>query len=153
MVLKGLPLAYSKDMQEDKELTFDAADTLTLCIAVMTGMIADMEIIPAAMEKAAGTGHSTATDLADWLVRALDIPFREAHHITGRLVQEADAQNCGLEDLTPEIFIAVDGRITEEVYSVLGVENSVRSRTSLGGTAPDRVREAVQTARQRLGEE
>jgi len=153
MVLKGLPLAYSKDMQEDKELTFDAADTLSLCVAVMTGMIADMEVNSAAMAAAAGTGHSTATDLADWLVRSLDVPFREAHHITGRLVQEADAQNCGLDKLAPEIFIAVDSRITEEVYSVLSVENSVNSRTSQGGTAPDRVREAVETARQMLGED
>jgi argininosuccinate lyase len=150
MVLKGLPLAYSKDMQEDKELTFDAADTLSLCVAVMTGMIADMNVNTNAMAAAAGSGHATATDLADWLVRALDIPFREAHHMTGRLVREADAQNCGLEDLALEIFIAVDGRISEEVYSVLGVENSVRSRNSLGGTSPDRVRVAVQSARTHL---
>ncbi len=151
VMLKGLPLAYSKDMQEDKEPTFDAADSLALCIAAMTGMIDDMTVNEAAMKAAAGTGHSTATDLADWLVRALDIPFREAHHICGRIVQEADARELGLDELELDVFRAVDVRITEAVYSVLGVDNSVRSRTSYGGTAPDRVRDAISAARRRLG--
>jgi argininosuccinate lyase len=152
-VLKGLPLAYSKDMQEDKELTFDAADTLALCVAVMTGMVSDMTVNAKAMSQAAGTGHSTATDLADWLVRAVNVPFRDAHHITGRLVHEADTRDCGLDELELDVFTAVDSRITADVYTVLGVENSVRSRTSLGGTAPERVREAIAAARQRLAED
>ncbi|NQV20632.1 MAG: argininosuccinate lyase, partial [Rhodospirillales bacterium] len=151
VMLKGLPLAYSKDMQEDKEPTFDAADSLALCIAAMTGMIDDMTVNEAAMKTAAGTGHSTATDLADWLVRSLDIPFREAHHICGRIVQEADARELGLDELELDVFRAVDARITEAVYSVLGVDNSVRSRTSYGGTAPERVRDAISAARRRLG--
>ena len=151
VMLKGLPLAYSKDMQEDKEPTFDAADSLALCIAAMTGMIDDMTVNEAAMKAAAGTGHSTATDLADWLVRSLDIPFREAHHICGRIVQEADARELGLDELELDVFRAVDARITEAVYSVLGVDNSVRSRTSYGGTAPERVRDAIGAARRRLG--
>lgn len=151
MMLKGLPLAYSKDMQEDKEPTFDAADSLTLCIAAMTGMVDDMTVNEAAMKTAAGTGHSTATDLADWLVRALDIPFREAHHICGRIVQEADTRELGLDALELDVLRTIDARITEDVYSVLGVDNSVRSRTSYGGTAPERVRDAISAARRRLG--
>jgi argininosuccinate lyase len=142
-VMKGLPLAYSKDMQEDKEQVFDAADSLMLALAAMTGMVADMTADRAALRAAAGAGFSTATDLADWLVRALGLPFREAHHITGTLVARAEAKGCDLPDLPLEEMQAVHPGITAEVFGVLGVENSVRSRTSYGGTAPLRVREQV----------
>jgi argininosuccinate lyase len=142
-VMKGLPLAYSKDMQEDKEQVFDAADNLMLALAAMTGMVADMTADRAALRAAAGAGFSTATDLADWLVRALGLPFREAHHITGTLVARAEAKGCDLPDLPLEEMQAVHPGITAEVFGVLGVENSVRSRTSYGGTAPLRVREQV----------
>ncbi len=139
-VIKGLPLAYSKDMQEDKEGAFDALDTLALSVAAMTGMVADMTPDAAAMKKAAGAGYATATDLADWLVRVLGMPFREAHHVTGRLVGLASAGRRPLEKLTLEELRSVEPRITDEVYAVLGVANSVRSRTSHGGTAPKNVR-------------
>ncbi len=152
IVLKGLPLAYGKDMQEDKEATFDAADTLSLCLAAMTGMIADMTAHPEAMRRAAGGGFSTATDLADWLVRRLGLPFREAHHVTGQLVRLAEQQRCDLADLTLADMQAVDGRITTEVFAVLGIDASVASRTSHGGTAPDNVKRACAAARQRLNE-
>ena len=142
-VMKGLPLTYSKDMQEDKEQVFDAADTLMLSLAAMTGMVTDMTAQRDALKTAAASGFSTATDLADWLVRALGLPFREAHHITGRLVALAEGKGCDLPDLTlAEMHSAHDG-ITQEVYSVLGVENSVRSRQSYGGTAPDQVRAQI----------
>ncbi len=142
-VMKGLPLTYSKDMQEDKEQVFDAADTLMLSLAAMTGMVTDMTAQRDALKTAAASGFSTATDLADWLVRALGLPFREAHHITGRLVALAEGKGCDLPDLTlAEMQSAHDG-ITQEVYSVLGVENSVRSRQSYGGTAPDQVRAQI----------
>ena len=142
-VMKGLPLTYSKDMQEDKEQVFDAADTLMLSLAAMTGMVTDMTAQREALKTAAASGFSTATDLADWLVRALGLPFREAHHITGRLVALAEGKGCDLPDLTlAEMHSAHDG-ITQEVYSVLGVENSVRSRQSYGGTAPDQVRAQI----------
>ena len=142
-VMKGLPLTYSKDMQEDKEQVFDAADTLMLSLAAMTGMVTDMTAQREALRTAAASGFSTATDLADWLVRALGLPFREAHHITGRLVALAEGKGCDLPDLTlAEMQSAHDG-ITQEVYSVLGVENSVRSRQSYGGTAPDQVRAQI----------
>jgi argininosuccinate lyase len=150
VVLKGLPLAYAKDMQEDKEPTFDATDTLALCLAAMTGMVADMTINAGAMKAAAGAGHATATDLADWLVRVLDVPFRDAHRITGQIVQVADANGCALDQLDIAAMQEIERRITPDVFAVLGVENSVRSRTSYGGTAPDRVREAVRAARRRL---
>ena len=150
VMLKGLPLAYSKDMQEDKEPAFDATDNMALCLAAMTGMVTDMTINAEAMKAAASSGHATATDLADWLVRSLDIPFREAHHITGQIVREADSRGCGLEDLDIGTVQMIDGRITPDVFGVLGVDNSVRSRTSYGGTAPERVREAVHAARRRL---
>ena len=144
-VMKGLPLAYSKDMQEDKEQVFDAADTLMLSLAAMTGMVTDMTAQRETLKTAAASGFSTATDLADWLVRALGLPFREAHHVTGRLVALAEAKGCDLPDLTiTEMQTAHDG-ITQEVYSVLGVENSIRSRRSYGGTAPSEV--ATQIAR------
>lgn len=142
-VMKGLPLAYSKDMQEDKEQVFEAADQLALALAAMTGMVADMEPQPEAMRRAAATGFSTATDLADWLVRTLNLPFREAHHITGRLVALAEGRGCDLPDLTLADMQSVHADITDDVFSVLGVENSVASRMSPGGTAPARVREQV----------
>jgi len=143
MVMKGLPLTYSKDMQEDKEQVFDAADTLMLSLAAMTGMVSDMTAQKDTLKTAAASGFSTATDLADWLVRALGLPFREAHHITGRLVALAEAKGCDLPDLTLAEMQTAHPDISQEVYSVLGVENSVRSRQSYGGTAPDQVRAQI----------
>ena len=142
-VMKGLPLTYSKDMQEDKEAVFDAADSLMLGLAAMTGMVGDMTANRESLAAAASSGFSTATDLADWLVRTRGLPFREAHHVTGRLVALAEAQGCDLPDLTLDAMQSVHAGITDAVYGVLGVENSVRSRTSQGGTAPDRVRAEV----------
>ena len=151
-VMKGLPLAYSKDMQEDKEPVFDAADTLELCLAAMTGMIAAGEFKTEAMKAAAGRGFATATDLADWLVRALKLPFRRAHHVTGRLVKLAEDRQCGLEDLPLAEMRKVEPGITQDVYRVLGVANSVAARTSPGGTAPANVkRAAAEAARRFLG--
>ncbi|MCW8843571.1 MAG: argininosuccinate lyase [Rhodobacteraceae bacterium] len=143
MVMKGLPLAYSKDMQEDKEQVFDAADNLMLALAAMEGMVKDMSANRDSLEAAAGSGFSTATDLADWLVRALNMPFRDAHHVTGSLVAMAEARGCDLPDLTLEDMQSVHGAITEEVFGVLGVHNSVASRMSYGGTSPVRVREQI----------
>ncbi len=142
-VMKGLPLAYSKDMQEDKEQVFDAADSLTLAIAAMTGMVSDMQANRDALEAAAGTGFSTATDLADWLVRVLGLPFREAHHVTGALVALAEQKGCDLPDLSLDEMQALHDGIDESVYDVLGVHNSVASRTSFGGTAPEQVRAQI----------
>ncbi|QYK42369.1 MAG: argininosuccinate lyase [Paracoccaceae bacterium] len=142
-VMKGLALTYSKDMQEDKEQVFDAADNLMLGLAAMTGMVADMQANRPALSAAAGAGFSTATDLADWLVRELGLPFRDAHHVTGTLVARAEARGCDLPDLTLAEMQAVHAAITEDVFGVLGVENSIRSRTSYGGTAPIRVREQI----------
>jgi argininosuccinate lyase len=142
-VMKGLPLTYSKDMQEDKEQVFDAADNLFLALAAMTGMVGDMVANRAAMAAAAGAGFSTATDLADWLVRMLGLPFRDAHHVTGTLVARAEAQGVDLPALTLADMQAVHPGITSSVFTVLGVENSVKSRMSYGGTAPARVREQV----------
>jgi argininosuccinate lyase len=150
VVMKGLPLAYAKDMQEDKEPVFDAADTLALCIAVITGMVQDIAFATERMKAAAGEGYATATDLADWLVRVLAMPFREAHHATGRLVRLAEEKGCGLEDLSLEEMGTVEAGITADVFDVLGVENSVKSRTSEGGTAPDNVRRAAAEARRRF---
>ena len=130
MVMKGLPLTYSKDMQEDKETTFDALESFTLMIAAMTGMIADLEPNVDILREAAGGGYATATDLADWLVRALKMPFRDAHHVTGRIVGLAEARKCGLEELSLAELQAVESRITKDVHAVLGVANSVRSRIS-----------------------
>jgi argininosuccinate lyase len=143
VVMKGLPLTYSKDMQEDKEQVFDAADTLFLALAAMTGMVSDLTPNPAVMKAAAATGFSTATDLADWLVRALGLPFRQAHHVTGTLVALAEARGVDLPDLTLEDMQSVHPGITADVFTVLGVDNSVASRLSYGGTAPLRVREQV----------
>lgn len=142
-VMKGLPLTYSKDMQEDKEPVFDAADALALALAAMTGMVADMAPNEARLREAAGAGFATATDLADWCVRRLDIPFRQAHHITGSLVKRAEDRGVDLVDLTIEEMQAVEPRITQEVYGVLTVDASVASRTSYGGTAPDQVKAQI----------
>jgi argininosuccinate lyase len=149
-VMKGLPLAYSKDMQEDKEQVFDAADTLMLALAAMEGMVRDMTANREALEKAAGAGFSTATDLADWLVRAAGLPFREAHHVTGALVALAEKKGCDLPDLSLAEMKSAHPAITREVYGVLGVHNSVASRQSYGGTAPARVREQVAAWKERL---
>jgi argininosuccinate lyase len=140
VVMKGLPLAYSKDMQEDKEGAFDALHALSLCLAATAGMARDMEPDEKAMKRAAGAGYATATDLADWLVRVAGLPFREAHHVTGRIVALASERKLGLEKLPLADMQAVEPRITDEVFAVLGVERSVRSRTSHGGTAPFNVR-------------
>ena len=140
IVLKGLPLAYQKDMQEDKEGAMDAFSALSMSIAAMTGMVDDMTVDVARMHQAAGIGYSTATDLADWLVRELEMPFREAHHVTARIVAKAAAQNVPLHQLPLAAMQAIEKRISNEVYAVLTVENSVRSRTSYGGTAPKNVR-------------
>ena len=142
-VMKGLPLTYSKDMQEDKEQVFDAADTLMLGLAAMTGMVGDMTANRDALATAAASGFSTATDLADWLVRALNLPFREAHHVTGTLVALAESKGCDLPDLSVADMRSAHDGITQEVYSVLGVENSVRSRISYGGTAPVQVKAQI----------
>ena len=150
MVMKGLPLAYSKDMQEDKEQVFDAADNLILALAAMQGMVADMQANKAALCAAAGAGFSTATDLADWLVRSLNMPFRDAHHVTGSLVALAETEKCELQDLSLTQMHSVDPAITKEVYDVLGVENSVASRISYGGTAPAQVRAQILRWKQEL---
>ena len=140
IVMKGLPLAYQKDMQEDKEQAFDAFESLELAIAATDGMVRDMEPEAATLKKAAGSGFSTATDLADWLVRALGLPFREAHHVTGRIVALAAADSVELARLPLSAMQAVHPAIDERVFSVLSVDKSVRSRTSFGGTAPKNVR-------------
>jgi argininosuccinate lyase len=139
-MMKGLPLTYSKDMQEDKEGTFDALQTLSLCLAATAGMVRDMQPDLKAMKKAAGLGYATATDLADWLVRVLKMPFRDAHHVTGRLVAIASQKKVGLEKLSLAEMQDVEPQITEAVFAVLGVDQSVRSRVSYGGTAPANVR-------------
>jgi argininosuccinate lyase len=150
MVMKGLPLAYSKDMQEDKEAAFDALDTLSLMIAAMSGMVDDMEPDTARMRLAAGRGYSTATDLADWLVRALNMPFRDAHHVTGRIVRLADERGVALEALTLDDMRSVEPAITEGALAVLSVDNSVASRRSFGGTAPENVQLAARDWLKRL---
>ena len=147
MVMKGLPLAYSKDMQEDKEQVFDASDSLMLALAAMTGMVSDMKPNIASLESAASSGFSTATDLADWLVRDLGMPFREAHHITGALVAKAEEKGCDLPDLSLKEMQKVNEKINVDVFNFLGVQNSVASRQSYGGTAPKQVR--MQIARWR----
>jgi len=150
IVMKGLPLAYSKDMQEDKEPVFKAVDDFALCLAAMTGMLEDLKPNTAAMETAAGQGFSTATDLADWLVRVLGLPFRDAHHVTGAVVKTAETKGVDLADLPLADMQAVEPRITDDVYTVLSVEASVNSRTSFGGTAPANVKTAVAAARKAL---
>ena len=146
--MKGLPLAYSKDMQDDKPPVFEAYDLLSLGVAAMTGMIAALEFVPDRLRAVAALGYSTATDLADWLVREAGVPFREAHHITGRTVAAAEAAGTGLAELPLATLQAIDPRIDARVFDVLSVEASVASRTSYGGTAPVRVRAAIAAARQ-----
>ncbi|MEX0281836.1 MAG: argininosuccinate lyase [Arenibacterium sp.] len=150
MVMKGLALTYSKDMQEDKEQVFDAADNWMLALAAMTGMVSDMQANREALAAAAGSGFSTATDLADWLVRGLGLPFRDAHHVTGSLVAMAEAAGVDLVDLSLDEMREAHPGITKDVYSVLSVENSVQSRQSYGGTAPNQVRNQIARWRGRL---
>ncbi len=149
-VMKGLPLAYSKDMQEDKEQVFDAADNLMLALAAMEGMVSDMTANREALRLAAASGFSTATDLADWLVRELGLPFRDAHHVTGTLVALAEKRGCDLPDLDLDEMKSVHAGITGAVFDVLGVENSVASRTSYGGTAPENVRAQIARWKEKL---
>jgi argininosuccinate lyase len=151
VTMKGLPLAYSKDMQDDKEPVFEARDLLMLSLQALAGMIETVEFLPERMRAAAAQGYSTATDLADWLVREADVPFREAHHITGRAVKAAEERGCDLAELPLEVMQAIDGRIDEHVYNVLSIDASVGSRTSYGGTAPERVREQIAAAKEKLG--
>ena len=140
VVMKGLPLTYSKDMQEDKEGAFDSLQSLSLCLAAMTGMIGDLQPDLKRMKASAGAGYATATDLADWLVRSLQMPFRQAHHVTGTLVKMASDRKIGLEKLSLAEMQSIEPRITDAIFEVLGVEKSVRSRRSYGGTAPANVR-------------
>jgi argininosuccinate lyase len=149
-VIKGLPLAYAKDLQEDKEPVFAASDAIDLSLAAMAGMISELEIDAAAMKRAAEKGYPTATDLADWLVAHLKKPFREAHHIAATAVTRADALGLALEALPLGELKAIEPKITEDVYKVLSLEASVRSRKSFGGTSPDRVREAIGAWKERL---
>ena len=150
VTMKGLPLAYSKDMQDDKEPVFEAYDLLTISLQALAGMIETVEFVPERMREAAAAGFSTATDLADWLAREADVPFREAHHITGRAVKAAEDRGCGLADLPLDDLKSIDPRIDDRVFSVLSVEASVASRTSYGGTAPERVREQIAKAKEEL---
>lgn len=150
-VMKGLPLAYSKDMQEDKEQVFDAADNLMLSLAAMTGMVTDLTANRDSLAAAAASGFSTATDLADWLVRELGLPFREAHHVTGSLVAMAEGRGCDLPDLTLADMQSVHAEINQGVFDVLTVDASVASRMSYGGTAPVRVREQIARWRAAIG--
>ena len=139
IVMKGLPLAYQKDMQEDKEGAMEAFAALALAIRAMTGMVADLVPDQARMKAAAGDGYATATDLADWLVQTLKMPFREAHHVTGRIVAQASAKGVALHELPLNAMQEIEPKITAEVLKVLSVEASVKSRTSFGGTAPKNV--------------
>ncbi len=151
VTMKGLPLAYSKDMQDDKEPVFEAFDLLMLSLEALAGMVETITFVPERMRAAAEQGYSTATDLADWLVREADVPFREAHHITGRAVKLAEERGCQLDALPLEDLQAIDARIDGRVFDVLSVDASVRSRTSYGGTAPVRVREQIAKAKAELG--
>ena len=151
ITMKGLPLAYSKDMQDDKVPVFEAAGLLELCLAAMTGMIADAAFKVPRMRAAAELGYATATDLADWLVRAADVPFREAHRITGAAVKLAESRGIALDALSLGDLQAIDPRFTDEVFAVLSVDASVAARTSYGGTAPEQVRARVAQARIALG--
>lgn len=149
-VMKGLPLAYSKDMQEDKEIAFDALDSMSLCLAAMTGMVGDLTVNRDAMREAAGSGFSTATDIADWLVREANVPFREAHHITGQVVALAEQKGTTLDGLSIEDLKPIDDRIDARIFNVLSVEKSVASRTSYGGTSPKNVKAQVKAWTERL---
>jgi argininosuccinate lyase len=151
VTMKGLPLAYSKDMQDDKEPVFEARDLLILSLEALAGMAGTVAFVPERMRAVASQGYSTATDLADWLVREADVPFREAHHITGRAVKAADERGCDLAGLPLDLLQSIDGRIDSRVFDVLGIDASVRSRTSYGGTAPVRVREQIAKAKEALG--
>jgi argininosuccinate lyase len=148
-VMKGLPLAYQKDMQEDKVPVFEAADALELCLAACEGMVRDMRPQVERLHEAASRGYSTATDLADWLVREAGLPFRQAHHVTGAIVKRAEALRLGLAELPLSEMQAVEPAISKAVYDVLDVDSSVTSRNSYGGTAPERVRAAINAARER----
>ncbi len=150
ITMKGLPLAYSKDMQDDKAPLFEAHDLLELCIAAMTGMITHVTFVPERMRQVAATGFSTATDLADWLVRSAGVPFREAHHITGAAVKLCEDRGGGLDLLTADDLAAIDLRLSNLTLPDLSVEGSVASRTSAGGTAPLRIREAIAKAKREL---
>jgi argininosuccinate lyase len=150
MTMKGLPLAYSKDMQDDKAPVFEAHDLLMLSLRALAGMVETSGFDVERLRAAAGAGFSTATDLADWLVQAADVPFREAHHITGAAVRVAEERGCTLAELPIEVLQSIDGRIDARVYDVLSVDASVRSRTSHGGTAPENVRAQVALAREDL---
>src|SRR3954471_15524863 len=147
VTMKGLPLAYSKDMQDDKEPVFEARDLLVLSLEALAGMVETVEFVPERMRAAAAQGYSTATDLADWLVREADVPFRQAHHIRGRAVKPAEEHGCDLADLPLDALRGIDERIDERVFGVLSVDASVRSRTSYGGTAPSQVREQIAKAK------
>lgn len=149
VVIKGVPLAYAKDLQEDKEPVFDAADSLMLVIASLTGMLGDMRINKEAMAEALLVGFPTATDLADWLVKELGLPFRDAHHVTGALVRSAEANGCELAELPISEMQKVEKRINESIYSVLTIEASAASRNSFGGTAPHLVLQALAEAKDR----
>jgi argininosuccinate lyase len=150
VTMKGLPLAYSKDMQDDKEPVFEARDLLILSLQALGGMVETVEFVPERMRAAAAQSFSTATDLADWLVREAGVPFREAHHITGRAVKAAEEHGCDLAELPLDVLRSIDGRIDERVYDVLSVDASVRSRSSYGGTAPSQVREQIAAAKEEL---
>lgn len=152
VTMKGLPLAYSKDMQDDKPPVFEAHDLLGLSIAAMTGMVESVNFNISTMRSAAELGHATATDLADWLVREAGVPFREAHHITGRAVAEADKAGVRLDQLPIETLQVVDARITKGCYALLTVDASVASRASHGGTASDEVRKRIADAQGQLGD-
>jgi len=149
-VIKGLPLAYQKDLQEDKEGAIDAIGALMLSLTAMAGMVRDMEPNVARMKEAAGEGYSTATDLADWLVRTLKMPFREAHHVTGRVVAKAADAGVPLEKLPLPLMQEIEPKITKAVFDVLSVANSVKSRRAYGGTAPNNVRREAQRWLKRL---
>jgi len=151
VTMKGLPLAYSKDMQDDKEPVFEARNLLILSLHALGGMVETVDFVPERMREGAASGFSTATDFADWLVREADVPFREAHHITGRAVKAAEERGCGLAELPLDVLQSIDERIDQRVFDVLSVEASVRSRTSYGGTAPERVREQIAAAKEELG--
>jgi argininosuccinate lyase len=151
VTMKALPLAYNKDMQEDKEPVFDTAENLGICLQAMAGMVRDFKVDTEKMRASAGAAYATATDLADWLVRELKIPFRDAHHITARIVKLASDKGKDLEGLPLADMQAIEPRINQDVFNVLSVENSVKSRISYGGTAPENVRKMVTEARKRVG--
>jgi argininosuccinate lyase len=149
-VMKGLPLAYSKDMQEDKEPVFEAVDIIILALSAMRGMVQHMEIMPYAMRNAAEKGYITATDIADWLVTHLHIPFRQAHHITGQIVRLAESKQCQLHELSLQELQIIEPRITQDLLEQLTLDHSVCSRNSYGGTAPIQVKEALIRAKERF---